>query len=142
MKLRLLLGTSLSLCILLAGPAANADNTNGKAHEKSAPAVQVQIDKKTGKKTQPDDSELVELAELASQTDRGLEAAAAAVGLPVESAPPELNADGSMAAKVGLRDMKYAVVTISEDGQKSFSHQSANELTEQTDVHVHDAGEK
>jgi hypothetical protein len=139
MKLRLLLGTSLSLCILLAGPAANADNANGKAHGKSAPAVQVQIDKRTGKKTMPDDSLQ---AELAAQSDEGLEAAAAVAGVPMDSQPAQINADGSMSAKVGLRDMKFAVVTVGEDGQKSFSHQSADELTEQTDVHVHDAGEK
>jgi len=139
MKLRLLLGASLSLCILLAGPAANADNTNGKAHGKSAPAVQVQIDKRTGKKTLPDDSLQ---AELAAQPDEGLEAAAAAVGVPMDSQPAQLNADGSMSAKVGLRDMKFAVVTVGKDGQKSFSHKSADELTEETETHARDAGEK
>lgn len=139
MKTLSMLGLSLGLSILFAGPAAIADQGNGKALGKSATGVQVHIDKSTGKKTAPDDSAL---AELAAQPEQGLETVAAATGIPLESEAAQHNADGSMSAKVGLRDMKYVVMTIGKDGGKTITHKSVDELTTETTVDAEEAGEK
>lgn len=139
MKTLSMLGLSLGVSILLAGPAAIADQGNGKALGKSATGVQVHIDKRTGKKTAPDDSAL---AELAAQPEQGLETVAAATGIPLESEAAQYNADGSMSAKVGLRDMKYAVMAIGKDGSKTITHKSIDELTTEATVDAEEAGEK
>jgi hypothetical protein len=140
MKTRSMLGLSLGACILLAGSAAIADQGNGKALGKSAPGVQVHIDRQTGRKIPQDDSAVAELA--AVQSDNGLEAVATTTGLAVESQLVQINADGSASAKVGLRDMKFAVITIDEDGRRTLTHKSVSELAELEIDHTEDAAEE
>lgn len=140
MKTLSLLGLSLGVSILFACPAAIADQGNGKALGKSGPGVQVHIDKNTGKKTAPDDSAIAEAA--SAQSDHSLEAVAAATGLAIESQMVQINADGSASAKVGLRDMKFAVMTIGEGGQKTITHKSIDQLAELESDSAQDASEE
>lgn len=139
MKTRSMLGLSLGVCILFAGQAALADQGNGKALGKSAPGVQVHIDKQTGKKTAPDDSAL---AELAAQSEEGLEAVSATTGIAAETQPPQVNADGSMSAKLGLEHMKFLVLTVGEDGERTMTHESPDGYADGTVTSAADKGDK
>lgn len=126
MKTQSVLGLCLSACLLLAGPAAMADKGKGKDKPKNARAMQVQIDKKTGKiMNEADDSKLT--AETAAAK---AETIVDAKGMmPVEAEPPQYHADGSVSAKLGTKNLEYLVVTIDENGEKTLSHQKADELT-------------
>ena len=46
------------------------------------------------------------------------------------------NADGSASARVGFNDLKYFVVSVDEDGNKTFSHQPVKEYEEGSEESV------
>lgn len=131
MKSRSLLGLCLGVSLLMAGPAI-ADKGNDKP--KNARAMQVMLDKNTGKKlSAPDDSEQTTAAAAETVVDtKGI--------MPTQAEPPQYHADGSMSARIGTENLKFLVVTMDADGNKTMSHQRIDnvdlELTEQ------DKGEK
>lgn len=131
MKSLTLLGLSLSVCLLLAGPAV-ADK--GKDKPKNARAMQVQLDKKTGKKlSAPDDSEQAAAAAAETVVDtKGM--------MPVQAEPPQYHADGSMSARIGTENLKFLVVTIDEEGNKTLTHQPIEDVN--LELSEHDKGEK
>jgi hypothetical protein len=143
-------GRALGACILLAAFAVQAgDGVSGP--EAATPAMQVHIDKRTGQKTPPDDSR----GEAAQQTLQAKTAAAPAarsapspdldriarnVGVPVDSQAPRRSADGSMSARVGLRNMKFLVIKVGEDGTKSVTHETVESVS--APATATDTGEK
>ena len=131
MKSLILLGLSLSISLLLAGPAI-ADK--GKDKSKNARAMQVMLDKKSGKKlSAPDDSEQTAPAAAEAVVDtKGM--------MPVQAEPPQYHADGSISAKVGTESLKFLVVAIDEDGNKTMSHQPINDVN--LELSHQDKGEK
>jgi hypothetical protein len=131
MKSLILLGLSLSISLLLAGPVI-ADK--GKDKSKNARAMQVMLDKKSGKKlSAPDDSEQTAPAAAEAVVDtKGM--------MPVKAEPPQYHADGSISAKVGTENLKFLVVSIDEDGNKTMSHQSINDVN--LELSHQDKGEK
>ena len=131
MKSLILLGLSLSISLLLAGPAI-ADK--GKDKSKNARAMQVMLDKKSGKKlSAPDDSEQTAPAAAEAVVDtKGV--------MPVQAEPPQYHADGSISAKVGSENLKFLVVAIDEDGNKTMSHQPINDVN--LELSQQDKGEK
>ena len=123
MKIQTVLGFCLSGCLMMVGPLAVADNDKDKSNNRSARAMQVQLDKKTGKiMNQADDSDLAaKAAEAETIVDtKGM--------MPVESEPPQYHADGSVSAKLGTKNMKYLVLTVGENGAKTLSHQKEDDL--------------
>ena len=131
MKSLTLLGLSLSVCLLLAGPAV-ADK--GKDKPKNARAMQVQLDKKTGKKlSAPDDSEQAAAAAAETVVDtKGM--------MPVQAEPPQYHADGSKSARIGTENLKFLVVTMDENGKKTLTHQPINDVN--LELSKQDKGEK
>jgi len=119
----------LSLCLgvsmLFAAHTVYADPGKG-SEQKSARAMQIQIDKTSGRKIGASDSD-AELNQAASTTVNGLEDATSAL-LANKSLPPVLHADGTLSAQVGTEQMKYVVMTVGKDGQRSFSHTSAESI--------------
>ncbi len=134
MKNQSILGLCLSASLLLAGPAAMADKNKDEDKPKNARAVQVQLDKKTGKKlSAPDDSNLDAVsAEAESTVDlSGM--------MPVRTEPPQYHADGTISMKMGTEHLKYLVMIVDEDGEKTLVHQK----TDQVDLQAtKDKGEK
>lgn len=131
MKLLTLLGLSLGVSLLLAGPAV-ADK--GKDNPKNAKAMQIQLDKKTGKKlSAPDDSEQpFEAAAEAIVDTRGM--------MPIRAEPPQYHADGSMSARIGIENLKFLVVTMDEEGNKTVTHQPIDDVN--LELSEQDKGEK
>ena len=109
MKTQSILGLCLSMSLLLIGPTAMADKGKDQEKQKNARAMQVQLDKKTGKKlSAPDDSDLT--AKVAAA-----EPIVDAKGMmPVAAEPPQYHADGSVSAKLGTENLKYLVLTVGE----------------------------
>jgi hypothetical protein len=121
MKIQLILGLCLSASLLLAGPTAMADN--GKDKPKNARAMQVQIDKKTGKIMNEATDEVPTSARVEADTivdAKGM--------MPVEAEPQQYHADGTVSAKLGTENLEYLVITIGEDGEKRLSHQKEDDL--------------
>ena len=132
MKDKTILGLCLSAGLLLTGPTALADNDDGKSNSRSARAVQVHIDKDTGRKTAPDDSNLAVQAATVVVPD------GASKIMPAENSDVQYNSDGSMSAQLGIENLQYLVMTIDEDGERTVSHQSiedieSNSITTKTD---------
>jgi hypothetical protein len=138
MKTQLLLGLCLSAGLLLAGPAAFADNGKGKSNAKGARAVQVQIDKKTGKKIAPDDSDA---AVQATPTTAAVAGDLSKV-MPAQNSDVKYNADGSMSAQLGSANLKYLVMTIDEDGNRTVNHQTADSIESGPAAKQTESGEK
>lgn len=123
MKLRSLLGLCLSGSLLLAGQAALADkNDKEKSNNRSERAVQVHIDKETGRKMSASDDSVaaVEATEPVVVDLSGR--------LPAETEPPQYHSNGMVSIKTGAEHLKYLVVTIDEDGNKSFVHQRMDDV--------------
>lgn len=121
MKINPLLGLCLSTSLLFAGTATMADN--GKDKPKNARAMQVQLDKRTGKKlSAPDDSSasVEAAATTAIAEDSGVMA--------VRAESPRFSADGSRAARLGTENLKYLVLSVDENGNKTLSHQRPEHL--------------
>lgn len=133
MKIHSILGLCLSATLMLAGPPAMADK--GKDKPKNARAMQVQLDKKTGKiMNEADDSDLSAKAAAAESVvdTSGM--------MPVTNEAPQYHADGSVSAKLGTKNLKYLVLTVGENGEKTLSHQKQEDLNLQ--VIEQDKGEK
>lgn len=122
MKFKSILGLCLSGSLLFAGQAALADKGKKKSNNRSEQAVQVHIDKETGKKIgAADDSNLGAKEEASTVVDvSGM--------MPVESEPAQYHADGSMSAKIGTEHLKYLVMTVDENGEKAIMHQNSDEI--------------
>lgn len=139
MNTQLLLGLCLSAALMLAGPVAFADNGKGKSNAKGARAVQVQIDKKTGKKIAPDDSDA---AVQASPTAAAAAASDLSKVMPAQNSDVKYNADGSMSAQLGSENLKYLVMTIDEDGNRTVNHQTADSIESGPVTKQIESGEK
>lgn len=133
MKKQMLLGLCLGGCLVIAGPAAIADD--GKSNNRSARAVQVHIDKE-GKKTAPDDSSAVVQAAPAKPS------ANISMIMPATNQAPQVNADGSMSVQLGAESLTYLVLTVAEDGRATMSHQSSGDLDAASDVKESGEGDK
>ena len=131
MKSRSLLGLGLSVCLLMAGPAIADAN---KDKPKNARAMQVQLDKKTGKKlSAPDDSQKSAVAAAESVVDtKGM--------MPTQAEPPQYHADGSISARIGTENLKFLVISMDENGNKTLSHQRINDVN--LEPSEQDKGEK
>ena len=135
MRKRPMLGLCLGVSMALSVVTAQADPGNGKAKGHS---MQIQIDKKTGKKIRPDDSAQVSAASAAAATTT-----AAASGLmPLESSGPRQHADGSVSAQLGLRQMKFVTMSIDENGNREVEHQTLESFEATTQESTADEGEK
>lgn len=135
MRKRPVLGLCLGVSMALSVVSAQADPGKGKAKGHSGPAMQIQIDKKTGKKISPDDSAQVSAA--AATT-----AAAASGIMPLESSAARRHADGSVSAQLGLRQMKFVTMSIDENGNREVEHQTLESFEATTQESTADEGEK
>jgi hypothetical protein len=135
------------MCLLLAGVAVQADEDTSE-QAPAAEGLRIQIDGKTGKKTLPDDSPQQANRAAASQSAAASRQAAelakvsARTGLPVERQLLRRNADGSVSAHVGLKDMKYMVMTIDKDGKRTITHRTLDEAEKAPAAQATDSGEK
>ena len=134
--------TVLGLCLGLAmalsiAPAQANDNANGKAKGHD---MQVKIDKKTGKKISGDDDS-VEAAEISAAASTVVSPAASGI-MPLDSSSERLNADGSVSAKLGLRQMKFVTMSIDENGNREVEHQTLESFETTTQESTADEGEK
>lgn len=130
MKSLTLLGLSLGVSLFLAGPAVAE---KGKDKPKNAKAMQIQLDKKTGKKlSAPDDSEQSAEAATPVLDTRGM--------MPTKAEPPQYHADGSISARIGTENLKFLVVTIDENGNRTLTHQPINDVD--LELSAQDKGEK
>lgn len=123
MNIQSILGLCLSGSLLFAGQAALADKGKEKSNNRSEQAVQVHLDKETGKKLgAADDSNLGAAKEAADPIvdTSGL--------MPVESEPAQYHSDGSMSAKIGTEHLKFLVMTVDENGEKAIMHQESDEI--------------
>jgi len=128
-----MLGLCLGVSMALSVVSAQADPGNGKA---KGHAMQIQIDKKTGKKITPDDSAPLPAAATTTTT-------AAASGLmPLESSGPRQHADGSVSAQLGLRQMKFVTMSIDENGNREVEHQTLESFETTTQESTANEGEK
>jgi hypothetical protein len=121
MKIQTVLGLCLSGSLLLTGQVALA--ADGKSNNRSERAVQVHIDKETGKKmAAADDSNLGATEEAAAPIvdTSGM--------MPVKSEPAQYHADGSMSAKIGTEHLKFLVMTVDENGEKAILHQDSDKI--------------
>jgi len=133
MRKRPMLGLCLGVSMALSVVSAQADPGNGKAKGHS---MQIQIDKKTGKKITPDDSAPLPAAATTTTT-------AAASGLmPLESSGPRQHADGSVSAQLGLRQMKFVTMSIDENGNREVEHQTLESFEATTQESTANEGEK
>lgn len=133
MRKRPMLGLCLGVSMALSVVSAQADPGNGKA---KGHAMQIQIDKKTGKKITPDDSAPLPAAATTTTT-------AAASGLmPLESSGPRQHADGSVSAQLGLRQMKFVTMSIDENGNREVEHQTLESFETTTQESTANEGEK
>ena len=133
MRKRPMLGLCLGVSMALSVVSAQADPGNGKAKGHS---MQIQIDKKTGKKIRPDDSAPLPAAATTTTT-------AAASGLmPLESSGPRQHADGSVSAQLGLRQMKFVTMSIDENGNREVEHQTLESFEATTQESTANEGEK
>ena len=138
MRKRPMLGLCLGVSMALTVVSAQADPGKGKAKGHSGPAMQIQIDKNTGKKIRPDDSAQVSAASAAAATTT-----AAASGLmPLESSGPRQHADGSVSAQLGLRQMKFVTMSIDENGDREVEHQTLESFEATTQESTANEGEK
>lgn len=133
MRKRPMLGLCLGVSMALSVVSAQADPGNGKAKGHS---MQIQIDKKTGKKIRPDDSAPLPAAATTTTT-------AAASGLmPLDSSGPRQHADGSVSAQLGLRQMKFVTMSIDENGNREVEHQTLESFEATTQESTANEGEK
>jgi hypothetical protein len=115
-----MLGLCLGLAMALSfAPAQANDKANGKAKGHD---MQVKIDKKSGKKVSGDDDS-VEVAELSANDSTVVSADASGI-MPLDSTGERLHADGSVSAKLGLRQMKFVTMSIDENGNREVQHQT------------------
>ena len=134
MKMQSLLGLCLGGCLVFAGSAALADDKN-KSDNRSARAVQVQIDKQ-GRKTAPDDSSN------AAQSAAAKPSANVTMAMPSGNQVQQTNADGSVSVQLGTANLKYLYVSVDEDGQMNVTHRTKEELDAPAESQTTDKGEE
>lgn len=125
MKVQTILGLCLSGSLLLAGQSTLADNGKEKSNNRSERAVQVQIDKKTGKKIAQDDADAANAGKTKSVQPAAVPSSQTDLLLPAQSEAPVEHGDGTRSARVGQEHLKYLAVSIDENGNKVFTHQSS-----------------
>jgi hypothetical protein len=143
MKKRSILGLCLGLGMAMAAASAQAEPGKGKAlglsgQSLGAKSSQIQIDRKTGRKTLPDDSPRG--ADAPARAPLPTDAATSI--MPLEAGAVRRHADGSISAELGLRQMKFVTMTIDEDGQRRVEHQSLESFEATTKEPMADKGEK
>lgn len=131
MKSRLFMGLCLTMCLCVMVPGAQADPGKGNA-------VQIQIDKKSGRKIAGDDS--VQSATVAPTTSALADSGLAL--MPAVDGPEKKGADGSVSVQLGVGHLQYLVMTVGEDGKPVMSHQSAEEIAAGVKPAQTDKGEK
>ena len=120
MSLRDLFAIHLAATMIFASPVFADDDDD------RAPAMQIILDKKTGKKiSQDDDSGRKAPGSSVVVQDMGRSAEVSAT-ITQDAVGPFYHADGSMSARLGLSQMKYLVVTTDSEGNKTFSHVSTD----------------
>jgi hypothetical protein len=62
--------------------------------------------------------------------------------MPVDRQLLSRNADGSVSARLGLRDMKYMVMTIDKDGKRTITHKTLDDVEKATAAQATDSGEQ
>ncbi len=123
MRLRFLLVLYMGASLFLVGPAVFADDG-----DRATPAMQVMIDKKTGKKMErEDDAGDSPKMTTTGITDTGRNSNISAM-IPADSQPPQYHADGSISAKIGLEHFKYLVVTKDENAEPVITHVPAEQV--------------
>ena len=132
--LGLCLGVSMALSFV---PAQADDSANGKA---KGHAMQIKIDKKTGKKVGRDDDS-VEVG-IASADDQAIVSVAAKGIMPLDSSDARKHADGSVSAQLGLRQMKFVTMSIDENGNREVEHQTLESFEATKQEPTADKGEK
>jgi hypothetical protein len=113
------------------------DSANGKA---KGQAMQVKLDKKTGKKISREDDSVEAAKE--SAVDATVVSAAASGLMPLESSGEKIHADGSVSAELGLRQMKFVTMSIDKDGNREVEHQTLESFETTTEESTTDKGEK
>jgi hypothetical protein len=114
---------------------AQADPGNGKA---KGHAMQIQIDKKTGRKTLPDDS-----VQTSTETASRVADDSATTLMPLEGRLlPSSGAGTGQTAQIGLRQMKFMTITIDENGNRHVDHKTLDEIESDTTESAAAKGEK
>lgn len=122
--MKLVPGLGLSAALIFSFSMALADDDQGRVNSRSAQAVQVYIDKDTGRKTVPDDS-----AESAATTAAQSFSATVTSGImPASNQALQQHADGTLSFRLGTESMRFMVLAIGEDGQRTIEHQSLAEF--------------
>ena len=138
MKTRPILGLCLGVSLALSVASVQADPGNGKAKGHSGPAMQIQIDKKTGRKTLPDDSVQTSTETASSAADDS-----AVAFMPLEGRLlPSSGAGTGQTAQIGLRQMKFMTMTIDENGNRHVDHKTLDEIESDTTESAAAKGEK
>jgi hypothetical protein len=131
MTSRVLLGLCLATCLVVTIPEVQADPGKGNA-------VQIHIDKKSGRKIAGDDS--VQPA-AATPATAALSDSSLAL-MPAVDGPEKQLADGSVSVQLGVDHLQYLVMTVGEDGKPVMSHQTAEEIAAGVKPAQTDKGEK
>ncbi|MEO0997421.1 MAG: hypothetical protein AAFX58_07865, partial [Pseudomonadota bacterium] len=99
---------------------------------KTAEAMQIKIDRKTGRKTAEDDSTDATAATATATTapDTSL--------MPERTLPAVTHSDGSMSATLGSDAMEYLVMHIDEDGNKRLMHEKRPDTDTDADADADD----
>ena len=129
MKIQSVLGLCLSGSLLLAGQAALADNDKEKSNNRSARAVQVQIDKDTGRKVAEDDSSAAAASSASAVQTTTLSDSQLDRLMPEKTEEISTRADGIKEIRLSQDSLQFFTVTIDESGNKKFSHQPTEELS-------------
>lgn len=118
----------MALALVAAAPYAIADDETPKL--KPLPAMQIQIDAATGRKTLNDDAEAGTQAVATRGTSAPPAAAnALSAAMPSRSSATTIAADGTMSVDLGLEHMKFLVMSIDDEGERQLSHQPISETT-------------
>ena len=135
MKTRPILGLCLGVSLALSVASVQADPGNGKAKGHS---MQIQIDKKTGRKTLPDDS-----VQTSTETASSVADDSATTFMPLEGRLlPSSGAGTGQTAQLGLRQMKFMTMTIDENGNRHVDHKTLDEIESETTESAAAKGEK
>lgn len=116
----------MALALVAAAPYAIADDETPKL--KPLPAMQIQIDAATGRKTLNDDADAGTQA-LATRSTSAQSASANALSaaMPSRSSATTIAADGTLSVDLGLEHMKFLVMSIDDEGERQLSHQPITE---------------
>lgn len=138
MEKRTMLGLCLGVSMALSFVSAQADDSaKGKA---KGHAMQIKVDKKTGKKISRDD-DTVEV-DKASAADSTVDSLTASGIMPLESSGVRHHADGAVSAQLGLRHMKFVTMSIDESGNREVEHQTLESFEANNKESTADEGEK